>query len=381
MHVFLSYARADEEIVQPLSTVLCAAGLRPWLDTSGLPPGTPQWDRMVRSALQDAHAVVIICSEHSRDSEYVAIELEIARGYRKIILPVWVSGEEWSQSAPVALVLSQYIDLRRGCRRSGVADLVLALKRHLAVLPVPAMSSIKWPFVRVEWGDKHLHLNPFSHKDWGELLSEVYLSLLKDHFPPFSYGDAWTLEISGATNAFQFGTWPLFALPASWAAIPFTGVHKVDLGWVHSPADCELASIIQDASEHGHRDSVRRRHYLLRSKVRVIDLRTLPQISHEMLRYEHRWDEFNPANNFIGLRCRCRTFWSFATGGHPKMTVMRLSGQRRTRDFVSQAFEYFEMPEPRLQAVTIRNDLFDRSLAWQLIEDVSEQSDNIIEFK
>jgi hypothetical protein len=70
-----------------------------------------------------------------------------------------------------------------------------------------------------------------------------------------------------------------------------------------------------------------------------------------------------------------------ATGSHPKMTVMRLSGERRTRDAVSQAFEYFEMPEPQLQAVTIRNELFDRSLAWQLVEDESRQSDNIIEFK
>ena len=35
---------------------------------------------MVRKALQDAHAVIAFCSENSRDSHYVAIELEIAKG-------------------------------------------------------------------------------------------------------------------------------------------------------------------------------------------------------------------------------------------------------------------------------------------------------------
>ena len=53
-----------------------------------------------------------------------------------------------------------------------------------------------WPSLRVEWKDKYIYLNPFSHKSWGEVLTEVYLSLVEDTFAPFSYGEMWALAIS-----------------------------------------------------------------------------------------------------------------------------------------------------------------------------------------
>jgi hypothetical protein len=228
--------------------------------------------------------------------------------------------------------------------------------------------------------DKHLYVNPFSHRDWGELLSEVYLSLLKDFFEPFSYGETWALEISGSENPFTFRTWPLFALPAMWASMPFRGVHEVDAAWVHSPADLKLASIVGDDEEGkgSGRSSMRRDDHSIRSKALVVDLRTLPWISKEI---EHRWDELNPKDNFIGLRCRCRTFWSLAAGAHPKTTVMRLSGERRTTDACSQAFGRFAMLEPRFQAVTLRTSYFDRAISWQLAENISKCDGNVVEFK
>jgi hypothetical protein len=36
-------------------------------------------------------------------------------------------------------------------------------------------------------------MNPFAYNNWGELLSAIYLSLLKDDFAPFSYGETWAL--------------------------------------------------------------------------------------------------------------------------------------------------------------------------------------------
>jgi hypothetical protein len=111
VHIFMSYARADVETVRPLTALLGAVGIRTWLDTEGLPPGTSQWDQMIRAALGDAHALISFCSENARESQFMAIELEIAKSYKMKTFPVWISGEDWSQSAPISLVLSQHIDL------------------------------------------------------------------------------------------------------------------------------------------------------------------------------------------------------------------------------------------------------------------------------
>jgi hypothetical protein len=335
MHVFMSYARADDEIVKPLSVVLNAFGIRTWLDTEGLPPGTPQWDQMIRTALRDSHALIAFCSENARDSQYVPIELEIAKGYQKKIFPVWISGDSWTESAPFALVLSQHIDLRQPQRREGISRLINALKQHLAALPMqkraqpwgPSTNPLDdWPFLRVEWKDKYTYLNPFLHESWGEALNEVYLSLVKEAFPPFSYGENWALAISGGGDLNEH-EWPLFALPASWAAMPFRRVHEIDLAWVRSPADLELASTIRPPNRF-------KKHFC----VQVVDLLTLP-----------------PRIDFIGLRCNYRTFLSFATVGHPKAMLLRL--EMSLDDFgiedCSQAFLHFEIPQPRVQVVTI----------------------------
>ena len=74
MHVFMSYARADDEIVQLLGVVLGAFGIRTWLDTEGLPPGTPQWDLTIRTALKNSDALIAFCSENARESQYVPPE-------------------------------------------------------------------------------------------------------------------------------------------------------------------------------------------------------------------------------------------------------------------------------------------------------------------
>jgi len=383
MHVFLSYARSDDQIVQPLSALLCAVGIRPWLDTTGLPPGTLQWDHMIRHALRDAHAVIAVCSENARESQYVAIELEIAKGYGKRIFPVWVSGEEWSQSASVGLVLSQHIDLRPSKRQEGAEELITSVKRHLASLPtMDAAMADRWPLIRVTWRNRYVDVNPFVHNDWGELLSEVYLKLVREDFAPFSYGETWVLEISASEDPFAFWGWPLFALPADWVATPYRGVHEVSPAWVHSSPDFELSSIIQHGKERRGRGQVQAEH-LVRAEARVIELSTLQQRAATGMRglRDRPWDNENPQHNFIGLRSRCRTFWCFASGAHPKMTLMRLSGSDRTKDGCAEAFAFFGLDEPRFEAVTIQTEYFEHLMMRRLNRPAVQWNENIIEFE
>jgi hypothetical protein len=81
------------------------------------------------------------------------------------------------------------------------------------------------------------------------------------------------------------------------------------------------------------------------------------------------WNNEVPKANFIGLRCRCRPFWSFASGNHPKAIFLKVIGtELGSADAHSQAFDYFDYPEPKFQAVTIQNEYFSRSLMTQMME-------------
>ena len=93
------------------------------------------------------------------------------------------------------------------------------------------------------------------------------------------------------------------------------------------------------------------------------------------------WDNANPQQNFIGLRSRCRTFWSFASGAHPKMTLMRLCGSDRTEDSCAGAFAFFSLDEPRFEAVTIQTEYFDRLMMRHLNKPAMHGDENIIEFE
>jgi hypothetical protein len=187
--------------------------------------------------------------------------------------------------------------LRRPQRREGVTNLIQAQKEYFAALS----NDNKWPFVRVEWKHKHFYLNPFSHSTWATLLTQVYLTLLKEDFPPFSYGETWALDIAAPgdpSDALYFDDDALYlALPASWAERPFDAVHKVDSAWVQS-SPVELSSIIDVA----------------RSSVRVIDLRTILK--------ELKFDPWDIRDNrvperhqlFIGVRCPWDVFCAIASG-------------------------------------------------------------------
>ena len=284
----------------------------------------------------------------------MAIELEIAKSYKKQIFPVWITGKDWSQSAPVSLVLSQYIDLRQLQRSDGIIKLVGALKDHLATVPIPtAPLDDSWPFLQVTWQDKHIYLNPF-HKTWGEVLTEIYLSLVENTFPAFSYGEAWALELKGLSldlsKPRQEDQCFLFALPASWAAMPFRRVHEINHVWMQSPAEVALASIVQAGRPE--------------NKVQVVDLRTLPR-----------------GIDFIGLRSSCSGFLSFARHGHSKSVIMDLLRMSRINDGTecSRGFEHFRIPQPRMQAVTIQNWYF-KSAFHEEMKTFLVRDGNIIEF-
>jgi len=78
-HVFVSYLREDEEVVEIVVAELRRQGVEVWLDRDSIEPGKP-WEVAIESAI-DAGAYVIACfSEHiaEKDSSFMESEIRIA---------------------------------------------------------------------------------------------------------------------------------------------------------------------------------------------------------------------------------------------------------------------------------------------------------------
>lgn len=108
LHVFLSYSRQNEAVRHALERV----NVPLWIDTKNLVPGTPNWEAAIRAAIRSAHCVVLLCSPDARQSPFVQAELALAQHYKIPIIPAWIEGDSWIDSAPLSLSQTQYIDLR-----------------------------------------------------------------------------------------------------------------------------------------------------------------------------------------------------------------------------------------------------------------------------
>lgn len=126
-HIFISYSRDDQAIVERLRNDLQNAGVEIWIDRIGLQPGTPDWDEGLRVAISQASATLLVASPNSRRSLYVRDEVALARAANKPLYPVWAAGTDWLDSIPMGLGSTQYIDVRGDAYPTGLARLIGAL--------------------------------------------------------------------------------------------------------------------------------------------------------------------------------------------------------------------------------------------------------------
>jgi TIR domain-containing protein len=131
-HVFMSYSRADEEVMRRITTFLRNQGIKIWVDNEKLVPGTPIWEAEIEKAIIGANATIVIMSPDSKDSVWVRREISYSEQYRKRIFPVLVSGDEDS-SVTLRLVTRQYVDIRTN-EEIGLNRLSAALSFYLEEL-------------------------------------------------------------------------------------------------------------------------------------------------------------------------------------------------------------------------------------------------------
>ena len=127
--VFVSYSRADREVVVGLVTGLDARGLRAWVDLADIPPSA-EWMVEIRAAIQASDGYLVVVTPSLAASKVCAEELELAREAGKRIVPVMVRPTD-PRSVPATLAALNWIDATDGALDAAVDRTVEALRTDL----------------------------------------------------------------------------------------------------------------------------------------------------------------------------------------------------------------------------------------------------------
>lgn len=129
-HIFMSYVREDEPIMERVYEDLVEQELKVWVDVKNLVAGTRHYSVALGKAIENSDCVVVILSPEAKDSEGVLNELTHAHKHKKPIIPLLVRGDEL-ESVPFVITNAQWIDARENylgemrtrAKRKFIADL------------------------------------------------------------------------------------------------------------------------------------------------------------------------------------------------------------------------------------------------------------------
>jgi tetratricopeptide (TPR) repeat protein len=123
--IFLSYNRADVEVMIQVRGKLEGAGLSVWTDEA-LEPGTINWQNEVERVIKEALAMVIILTPEAKNSEWLGRELTFSSMVGIPIYPLLARGDT-KEAVPLQLVTYQIVDIREDFQQ-GINQLVKELR-------------------------------------------------------------------------------------------------------------------------------------------------------------------------------------------------------------------------------------------------------------
>jgi hypothetical protein len=92
-----------------------AAGLRVWIDQTGIQPGSVNWMNSIESGIQSSACFVILLSPDAKISQWVAQEIAYADICKKAHFPLLVRGDILN-SVPIKYATYQRTDIRNDAR-------------------------------------------------------------------------------------------------------------------------------------------------------------------------------------------------------------------------------------------------------------------------
>ena len=131
-HVFVSYARTDQEFALRLAGELKDRGVAIWLDQWDIAPGA-DWDLAIDQALRHSETVIAVLSPSAVESRQVRAETNAAMEAGKTIFPVLYKDCE----VPRVLRLYQIIDFRDDQQHASMLGRLVAALGGIAPTSFP----------------------------------------------------------------------------------------------------------------------------------------------------------------------------------------------------------------------------------------------------
>lgn len=103
-YIFISYSKKQGTYARGLADHLVASGFDVWIDDR-IEYGSNWWNTIVETIRQSA-ALVVIMTPDSLASEWVQLEVQLAKKWKKPVFPLLLQGENWP-----LFELTQYVDV------------------------------------------------------------------------------------------------------------------------------------------------------------------------------------------------------------------------------------------------------------------------------
>ena len=126
--IFISYARADRDRVEPLLDSLRAIAVSFWVDEGNIHAAT-LWSEEIVDAINACTAMVVILSDNSTNSDNVVKEVMMASELKKPILPVYLEETEVPRKLQYQLAGIQHLELHGRDISNLSAELAKSLNR------------------------------------------------------------------------------------------------------------------------------------------------------------------------------------------------------------------------------------------------------------
>jgi formylglycine-generating enzyme required for sulfatase activity len=159
-HLMISYSHSDRALVEKLATDLRERGLTVWIDFKGI-QGGDDWRQSIVDGVSASGLVLLIVSPDSVKSEYVGIEIDLARNAGRPIIPILLrplsdDAVNHHYNKTLGFERIQYIDFHAKGYAAGLAELLANPRMPKAVGGVPGHClKIAAKLAGQDWGLDH----------------------------------------------------------------------------------------------------------------------------------------------------------------------------------------------------------------------------------
>lgn len=108
--VFISYAHADNAVVEPIVAIVKDTGRAVWIDKGGIQPGD-NWAGEIVRGIKGAKGVIVMCSPRAFESDHIKREVYLADRYKKPMLPVFIEAAQPPEDFEYFFASVQWLEL------------------------------------------------------------------------------------------------------------------------------------------------------------------------------------------------------------------------------------------------------------------------------